>query len=113
MSAFILWWRWRMNPGAQDHARRSLEKHSETILEIAQSCGISITPRSTIAHIVAALSVKTGLDLASHLASYHAARYGQSKELPIPWPAAELRRAAKERIAMSSRQHEGIEGGTK
>ena len=35
--------------------------------------------------------------LKPHLASYHAARYGQSSELPIPWSVTELRRATKER----------------
>jgi hypothetical protein len=93
--ALILWRRRR--PRSSDQQRRALEKYSETLIDIALSCGITITPKSTIAHIAGALSTKTGIDLTPHLASYHAARYGQSPELPIPWPATELRRAAKER----------------
>lgn len=93
--AIILWRRRR--PHSRDEQRRALEKHSETLIDIAMTCGIPITPKSTIAHIATALSAKTGIDLTTHLVSYHAARYGQSPELPIPWPATELRRAAKER----------------
>lgn len=62
------------------HRQRGIE-----LVELARSLGVRVTPADTAAAICAAITARTGLNLARELAAYETARFGGGPP-PPPWP---------------------------